>query len=81
MASPFLKLLVLKSSQPERLKVFYECLGVHFSKEQHRKGPVHFAGEIGNAVLEVYPLPESEGAVRGSEGPRIRTLRGVARVV
>lgn len=54
-----LSLLVLKTPQPERLRDFYAGLGLHFRKERHGNGPVHFAAQAGDAVLEIYPLPPS----------------------
>jgi lactoylglutathione lyase len=51
-----LSLLVLKTRQMDRLRAFYGSLGVQFLEERHGNGPVHYAGRIGDAVLEVYPL-------------------------
>src|SRR5436305_3862908 len=51
-----LKLLVLKTRQAERLRAFYESLGVSFTQEKHGDGPPHYAGQLGEVVLEVYPL-------------------------
>jgi len=53
-----LKLLVLKSRQVDQLRAFYEALGIAFTQEQHGGGPVHFAGQIGDPILEIYPLPD-----------------------
>ena len=58
MAFPLLKLLVLRTHRLEELKGFYETLGVEFVKEKHAQGPAHYAGGIGSAVLELYPLPK-----------------------
>jgi catechol 2,3-dioxygenase-like lactoylglutathione lyase family enzyme len=58
MAFPLLKLLVLRTHRLEELKKFYESLGVEFVKERHGQGPSHYAGAIGSAVLELYPLPQ-----------------------
>jgi len=62
MASPRISLLVLKTAQLETLRRFYEALGVQLRMERHGKGPVHYAGQIGHVVLEVYPLPDAETA-------------------
>ena len=56
-----LKLLVLKTPQVEKLRVFYQALGVELAEERHGSGPLHYAGKIGDAVLEIYPLAD-EGA-------------------
>ena len=55
---PSLKLLVLKNRQVDKLLAFYQSLGIAFSQEQHGKGPVHHAGQVGGTVLEIYPLPD-----------------------
>jgi predicted enzyme related to lactoylglutathione lyase len=57
MVSVSLKLLVLKTGQVDRLRAFYAALGVELSEERHGGGPVHYAGRVGEVVLEVYPLP------------------------
>jgi hypothetical protein len=62
MAGPSLKLLVLKTRQMDNLRVFYEALGVELAEEKHGNGPVHYAGQIGEAILEVYPLPNGDAA-------------------
>ncbi len=68
MAFPLLKLLVLRTHRLEELKTFYETLGIEFVKERHAQGPVHYAGAVGSAVLELYPLakdaPDPDKSVR-----------------
>lgn len=56
-----LTLLVLKTSQVDRLRTFYAALGIELNEERHGKGPIHYSGRIGELVLEVYPLPEDAG--------------------
>lgn len=63
-----LSLLVLKTSQLDRLKAFYECIGCLFVKEKHGKGPVHYAAEMEGCLLELYPIPVG----KDSEAPTIR---------
>jgi lactoylglutathione lyase len=58
MGGVVLNLLVLKTGQLDRLRDFYACLGIAFTEERHGSGPAHFAGRIGDVVLELYPLPE-----------------------
>jgi predicted enzyme related to lactoylglutathione lyase len=53
-----LKLLVLKSGQLDRLREFYGHLGLAFTEERHGAGPPHYSAQIGELVLELYPLPE-----------------------
>ena len=52
-----LALVVLKTRQLDELRRFYGLLRIELTEEQHGKGPVHYAGRVGDAVLEIYPLP------------------------
>jgi hypothetical protein len=58
MAFPLLKLIVLRTHRLKELKEFYTMLGIQFVEERHAKGPAHYVGAIGSAVLELYPLPK-----------------------
>jgi catechol 2,3-dioxygenase-like lactoylglutathione lyase family enzyme len=51
-----LKLLVLRTSQLDAARAFYEAVGITFTEEQHGEGPVHYAGRCGAALVELYPL-------------------------
>jgi hypothetical protein len=53
MAGPTLKLLVLKTRQLDRLRAFYQALGSKLAEEKHGSGPPHYAGQVGDAVLEI----------------------------
>lgn len=83
---PSLRLLVLRTKQLERLRDFYAPLGVSFVPERHGDGPLHYAGDLGGAVLELYPL--DEGAPSSDPLTRIgfsvldltATLRGLEAV-
>ena len=65
MAVPSLKLLVLRTPQLHGLRRFYQLLGIDFVEERHGSGPLHFAGRIGDAIFEIYPL-ESDGLADGT---------------
>ena len=52
-----LKLVELKTARLDRAREFYAALGVTFAEEQHGAGPLHYTGQVGAAVLELYPLP------------------------
>ncbi len=71
-----LSLLVLKTSQLDRLKAFYECIGCEFVKEKHGKGPIHYAAEIEECLLELYPIPagKDSGASTVRVGFRVERL-------
>jgi lactoylglutathione lyase len=63
---PSLTLIVLKTARPDQLKAFYQCLGIQFRTEQHGNGPVHFAAELAQTVLEIYPRTNGEPANESS---------------
>jgi len=49
-------LIVLKTDDLERLRAFYELLGMEFVRERHEKGPEHYSTRLGHdVVLELYP--------------------------
>jgi lactoylglutathione lyase len=62
MADVSLTLLVLKTRQVDRVRSFYEALGISFTEERHGTGPRHHAGQVGDVVIEVYPLPDDSTA-------------------
>ncbi len=57
-AIPLFSLLVLKTPQVEKVKAFYQALGINFVEEKHGDGPLHYAGRLRWTVFEVYPLKE-----------------------
>ena len=59
--TPALNLIVLRSTDLERARSFYECLGLQFIKHRHGSGPEHLASELGGCVFELYPQ-SSDGA-------------------
>lgn len=52
MADVSFTLLVLKSRQVDRVRSFYEALGIAFTEEQHGSGPRHHAGRVADADEE-----------------------------
>jgi catechol 2,3-dioxygenase-like lactoylglutathione lyase family enzyme len=60
-------LLVLRCTDIERAREFYEALGLVLVAEQHRAGPRHYSTTIGGTVLELYPQrgPETRGVRLG----------------
>lgn len=55
-----INLIVLRSTDIERLKVFYEKLGFSFIKEKHGNGPEHYASGKYGYILELYPAKEND---------------------
>lgn len=50
-----LHLIVVRCDDIEITRAFYESLNVHFTAEQHGKGPLHYSATFGELVLELYP--------------------------
>jgi lactoylglutathione lyase len=50
-----LNLVVIRVSDLEASRRFYEGLGIQFSLEQHGSGPKHLAAELPGTVFEIYP--------------------------
>ena len=63
MAGVSFTLLVLKTRQVDRLRTFYTALGLTLVEERHGRGPLHYAGRVGEMVIELYPLPDGAGEV------------------
>jgi predicted enzyme related to lactoylglutathione lyase len=53
-----LRLLVVKTRQVDRARLFYQAFGIHLIEERHGGGPVHYAGQAGVTTIEVYPWSE-----------------------
>jgi lactoylglutathione lyase len=52
-----LRLLVLKTHDVSSVVAFYQSLGLKFTEEQHGKGALHHSAALGDAIIEIYPLP------------------------
>jgi len=50
-----LQLVVLRSQNVDKLKLFYETIGLSFVHEKHGNGPLHYSCTMGELVLELYP--------------------------
>ncbi|RYD49527.1 MAG: bleomycin resistance protein [Verrucomicrobiaceae bacterium] len=61
-----LHLVVLRSSDMERVARFYSRLGLEFSRHRHGKGPEHFAAETAGGVFEIYPLSPDGASTLGT---------------
>lgn len=57
-----LNLLVLRCSDLERSRAFYELLGLRFTMHAHGSGPEHYAHEDERGVFELYPRKEESAA-------------------
>ena len=55
-----LRLIVIRTAEPERLTKFYNILGLTFDYHKHGNSPFHYAAHVGATVLEIYPLTKSQ---------------------
>ena len=61
-----LNLLVIRTSDPEKLKTQYEYLGFSFVYHNHENGPFHYSTNINGVIFEIYPLTKSMTKADGS---------------
>jgi lactoylglutathione lyase len=55
-----LKLIVIKTTDIDKLVMFYQLIGLSFDKHQHGKGTIHYTTMLNDIVFEIYPLPIGE---------------------
>jgi hypothetical protein len=48
--------MVIRTGQITEVKKHFEQMGMVFVEEQHGKGPIHYACQVGDIVTEIYPL-------------------------
>lgn len=48
--------IVLYARDPIATRQFYATIGLAFVEEKHGDGPIHYACDFQNVVLEIYPL-------------------------
>ncbi|MBA2115653.1 VOC family protein [Bremerella alba] len=53
-------LIALRSRDPEVTVRFYQSLGLILIEEQHDQGPIHWASDTNDFVLEIYPAKSAE---------------------
>jgi lactoylglutathione lyase len=64
-----LNLVVLHVADIERSRRFYEAIGLTFAREQHDQGPVHYACDTDEMVVELYPSRTADSAP--GDGPAL----------
>lgn len=55
-----IRLLLLRTGNPERLADFYGLFGLTFEYHKHGNLPFHYAAAIGQTILEIYPLAKDQ---------------------
>ena len=75
-------LLVLFSSDIERLRSFYEkLLDLQFVREQHDQGPPHYSCKLGEVIFEIYPQKERGEKSTASCGFLVSNLEDTIKLV
>ena len=64
MSTSHLSLVVLRVRDPDAVARFYGALGIDFREERHGDGPRHFAGYVGEALIEIYPAESDDDSTR-----------------
>lgn len=55
-----IRLMVLRTSDTQKLADFYSLLGLTFACHRHGSSPIHYSATIGKAVLEIYPFAKQQ---------------------
>lgn len=55
-----IRLIVIRTAEPEKLAEFYSWLGLEFEYHKHGNSPYHYAAMVGSMTLEIYPLTKSQ---------------------
>lgn len=55
-----IRLLVLRTYDMKKLVDFYNLLGLTFDYHKHGNSPYHYSANIGQTVLEIYPLSKNQ---------------------
>ena len=55
-----IRLLVLRTDDTKRLAEFYSLPGFKFDYHKHGNSPYHYSANIGQTVLEIYPLAKGQ---------------------
>lgn len=63
MEAPSVSFLVLRSPDIDRLRTFYETIGLQFKEEKHDEGPMHYSCDLGQVTLELYPTKGNADSV------------------
>ena len=55
-----IRLVVIRTSDTQKLADFYSLLGLTFACHRHGSSPAHYSATIGKAVVEIYPLAKQQ---------------------
>jgi lactoylglutathione lyase len=71
---PSLSLVVIRVSDLERSRRFYEALGLQLRHERHAGGPEHFSAELAGVTFEIYPRGNRAATIGTRIGFRVESL-------
>jgi lactoylglutathione lyase len=54
-----MQIFVIRSTEMDRTKAFFEQLGLTLVEEKHGSGPTHWACEQNGVVFEIYPAKKN----------------------
>lgn len=54
------KLIVIRTKEPQKLADFYSLLGLTFDYHKHGTSPYHYSAIIDGTVFEIYPLTKNQ---------------------
>src|SRR5262245_44389775 len=69
-----LNLVVIRSADLDRAARFYAAVGIQTARERHGSGPEHLAAQLGEVVLEVYPLGNGPSSLGVRLGFRVTSV-------
>lgn len=55
-----IRLLVVRSRNPEKLADFYRLFGLSFEYHKHGNSPFHYSASMGKTIFEIYPLTKGQ---------------------
>jgi len=55
-----IRLLVIRSGNPEKLADFYTLFGLSFEYHKHGNSPFHYSASMGKTIFEIYPLAKGQ---------------------
>jgi len=63
--------LVIRTDDLEKTRLFYEALGLTLVEERHAGCPTHYSCDFGGLLLEFYPAGEKGGPVKPGNDLRL----------
>ncbi len=58
-----IKLIVIRTAEPQKLAEFYSLFGLTFNYHKHGISPYHYSADIDGLIFEIYPLAKNQSEV------------------